>query len=48
MSNQVKNQLENMIVIPGGTFLRGSEESPDEQPIKLVRLNAYAIDKTPF
>ncbi|MEC1895574.1 formylglycine-generating enzyme family protein [Cytobacillus firmus] len=47
VSNQVKNQLENMIVIPGGTFLRGSNDSPDEQPVKLVTLNDFAIDKTP-
>lgn len=47
VNNQVKNQLGNMIVIPGETFLRGSDDSPDEQPIKLVTLNAFAIDKTP-
>ncbi|MBA4538131.1 formylglycine-generating enzyme family protein [Bacillus aquiflavi] len=47
MSNQVENQLQNMIVIPGGTFLRGSNESPDEQPIKSVTLKTFAIDQTP-
>ncbi|MDE3841134.1 protein NirV (plasmid) [Bacillus methanolicus] len=47
MGNQVKNQLDNMIVIPGGTFLRGSNESPDEQPVKSVTLHPFAIDKTP-
>jgi gamma-glutamyl hercynylcysteine S-oxide synthase len=47
VNNQVIVSLEDMIVIPGGTFSRGSKESPDEQPIKLVTLNAFAIDKTP-
>lgn len=47
MGNEVKNMLENMIIIPEGIFLRGSEESPDEQPIKKVKLNAFAMDKTP-
>src|SRR5699024_6588308 len=36
-----------MIVISGGTFLRGSNESPDEQPIMPVALNPFAIDKIP-
>src|SRR5699024_12278380 len=29
------------------TFIRGSDESPDEQPTMSVILNSFAIDKTP-
>ncbi len=47
MENQLGKQIENMIVIPSGVFYRGSKECPDEQPIKLVRLDSFAIDKAP-
>lgn len=40
------NQLDDMIVIPSGTFLRGSNESLDEQPVKLDTFKPFAVDKT--
>lgn len=40
-------ELNSMIVIPGGSYLRGSTRSPDEQPIKLVTLDPFAIDRIP-
>ena len=42
-----KKKPNNLIVIPGDTFTRGSHESPDEEPVIKVTLDSYAIDKTP-
>ena len=39
--------MDLMIFIESGTFLRGSEESPEEGPTRLVELDAFAIDSTP-
>ena len=47
MNNQLEKHLKDMIIIPRGTFIRGSDESPDEQPTMSVILNSFAIDKTP-
>lgn len=47
MGKQVKSRLENMIYISGGEYLRGSNESPDESPVKNVKLSPFYIDRTP-
>jgi formylglycine-generating enzyme required for sulfatase activity len=39
--------LHEWCAVPTATFPRGSEESPDEQPISLVSLSAYEIGRTP-
>jgi len=36
-----------MILIPAGTFIMGSEEYPNESPQRVVALPAYYIDKYP-
>src|SRR4051794_30306615 len=36
-----------MIDVPAGAFLRGSSESPDEQPIADVELSAFTIGRAP-
>ncbi|WP_017658691.1 formylglycine-generating enzyme family protein [Baaleninema simplex] len=41
------NKLHQTIVIESGTFLRGSDDSPEEQPKKNVTLDSFAIDITP-
>lgn len=47
LGNQVNTKLESMIVVPAGSFMRGSCESPDEGPVMKVTLDSFAIDKTP-
>lgn len=39
--------LKNMIIIEGATFMRGSSESGDEEPVREVTLDTFAIDITP-
>jgi gamma-glutamyl hercynylcysteine S-oxide synthase len=39
--------LDKMIVIPNSQFIRGSMESPDEQPVIQIELNCFAIDTYP-
>jgi formylglycine-generating enzyme required for sulfatase activity len=38
---------EDMVLVPAGAFRRGSTESPDEQPVGLVAMSAFAIDRYP-
>lgn len=45
MSKSVSSS--GMIVIPSGTFRRGSNVSPDEAPVVEVNLSSFAIDITP-
>ncbi|WP_217270708.1 formylglycine-generating enzyme family protein [Kroppenstedtia pulmonis] len=47
MEKQLAEQLKGMILIPAGEFMRGSKHSPDEQPIRQVKMSAFAIDRTP-
>ncbi len=35
------------VLVPEGTFMMGSEDSPDEAPARLVHLPAYYVDKFP-
>lgn len=35
------------VLVPAGTFRRGSASSPDEQPVAEVTLSAFAIDRFP-
>lgn len=44
---QEEKQLQNMVAIPSGIFLRGSTESPDEEPMKYITISSFAIDTTP-
>jgi formylglycine-generating enzyme required for sulfatase activity len=37
----------DMVAVPGGAFLRGSDLSPDEQPPARVRMSAFLIDRRP-
>lgn len=39
--------VDNMIIIPSGSFSRGSLEFPDEGPVAQVFLDSFAIDRTP-
>jgi formylglycine-generating enzyme required for sulfatase activity len=41
-------RVAEMIHIAGSAFERGSELSPDEQPVQRVELRPYAIDRTPI
>lgn len=36
-----------MVTIPAGTFTRGSDASPDEQPVHTVAMSSFAIDADP-
>ncbi len=36
-----------MVLVPGGTFVMGSDRAPDEQPARLVYLDAFYIDRFP-
>lgn len=47
MAQQLSTRFKDMIIIPGGSFYRGSEDSPDEQPVRKVELSTFAIDRTP-
>lgn len=38
---------EDMVLVLAGSFSRGSEESPDEQPVRTVTMSAFAIDREP-
>ena len=38
---------ENMILVPAGQFIRGSYDSPDEQPVSLVTMSSFLIDIEP-
>jgi formylglycine-generating enzyme required for sulfatase activity len=42
-----EERLKNMIIIEGGSYLRGSSESPDEGPVMQVTVDKFAIDITP-
>jgi formylglycine-generating enzyme required for sulfatase activity len=39
--------MKNMILIPKGVLIRGSNESPDEMPINQVKMDSFWIDKFP-
>ena len=42
-----KLSLEDMVRIPGGTFLMGSDEHyPEEAPAHRVRVDGFWIDRT--
>ncbi|NJN09422.1 MAG: formylglycine-generating enzyme family protein [Richelia sp. RM2_1_2] len=43
----LQERLKSMVVIPTGSFERGSLDSPDEQPVKFITLDSFAIDITP-
>lgn len=47
LEKQLAEQLKGMILIPAGEFMRGSNHSPDEQPLRQVKISAFAIDRTP-
>lgn len=34
-----------MVLVPAGEFTRGSNRSPDEQPVARVRMSAFLIDR---
>lgn len=42
-----EERLNNMIIIEGASFMRGSSESVDEGPVMLITLDTFAIDITP-
>jgi formylglycine-generating enzyme required for sulfatase activity len=36
---------QDVVVIPAGTFARGSTRAPDEQPVRTITLSAFRIDR---
>jgi formylglycine-generating enzyme required for sulfatase activity len=42
-----RRQIEGMALVPAGDFTMGSEESPNESPMRTVHLSAYYIDRFP-
>jgi len=40
-----KVNLDKMIAVPAGPFMRGSDDSKDERPMRAVHVNAFEIDK---
>jgi formylglycine-generating enzyme required for sulfatase activity len=36
-----------MLTVPGGSFVRGSDEFPDERPAEKIQLSTFRIDKFP-
>ena len=43
----MKVDVSNMVFVPAGVLRRGSERSPDEQPVVEVELSAFYIDRLP-
>lgn len=39
--------VSNMLDIPAGKFIRGSDESPDEQPVQEIAMDGFRIDRDP-
>ena len=43
----MQTKTQKMILVPGGTFERGSDHSPDEQPVVGVEVSSFWIDRAP-
>lgn len=47
MQQQATPSTPDMVLVPVGEFTRGSDLSPDEQPVAQIRMNAFLIDRVP-
>lgn len=47
MPSDTQTSVKGMIRIPAGEFTRGSEHSPDEQPLHTIKVSAFLIDRAP-
>lgn len=43
----MKTKAKKMVLVPAGTFERGSPLSPDEQPVMRVQMSTFLIDRAP-